>query len=528
MLVTPLNRFDRHSPSRDGVHSVTASEVQAQTPDWALIDVSNCHPVGVRSRSRRSSTVEQEHDGNTLPLMTTQGQLLQLHCHGLSHDGRGVARLPDQSVVFVPDLLPGEVAGVRLLRQHRKSWEGIVQNRALISPERRQPPCILADRCGGCSLQHLSDSGQAQAKQDTVQAALRRIGHLELNDAVLQPFLSCPLTLGYRNRAIIPLERREDGHLRAGYYRNGTHTLVNMNECPVLDPRLDRLLRPLKNDLESSSWPVDRHLQTHGGLRHLALRIAPSSGEILITLISSHSNLEGLEGMANRWMHRWPDVVGVCLNLQPKNTNTLFGPDTSVVAGRGSVTEHFAGLDLQIAADTFFQVNTSQAERVVSLIAAALGACSGGLLIDGYCGIGTYGLPMAAAGWRIHGIENHPASIALARHNAAANHLDERCTFDVVDMAEGLSRCLDQATAVLLDPPRRGLDPGVVSALIQSPTPTLLMLSCDPATLARDLRLLNETYLITSVQAIDFFPNTSHVETLAVLKARDLTRATGH
>ena len=262
-------------------------------------------------------------------------------------------------------------------------------------------------------------------------------------------------------------------------------------------------------------------------LRHLALRVASSTGEIVITLISSHSALDGLAQLAQTWMDRWPAVVGVCLNLQPMTSNTLFGSETQVVAGRGSVTEHFAGLDLQIAADTFFQVNTAQAERVVDLIAAALGAGTGDLLIDGYCGIGTYGLPMAASGWRVHGIENHPGSIALARQNAAANQLTSRCSFDVADMAEGLTRVLDQATAVLLDPPRRGLDPAVIQALIACPVAKLLMLSCDPATLARDLNRLNTGYEVTSVQAIDFFPNTSHVETLAVLKQRDLTRAAG-
>ena len=472
-------------------------------------------------------TLHQEHINNSNASVTTQGQLVQLHCHGLSHDGRGVARLPDHSIVFVPDLLPGEVGGVRLLRKRRSCWEGILQNRSLLSPERRQPPCILADRCGGCTLQHLSDPAQAAAKQQAVESALQRIGHFQFKDGVLQPLLVAPMALGYRNRAVIPLERRDDGSLRAGYYRAGSHTLVNMNHCPVLDRRLDALIKPLKHDLERTDWPVDRHLLHQGGLRHLALRVASSTGEIVITLISSHSALDGLAQLAQTWMDRWPAVVGVCLNLQPMTSNTLFGSETQVVAGRGSVTEHFAGLDLQIAADTFFQVNTAQAERVVDLIAAALGAGTGDLLIDGYCGIGTYGLPMAASGWRVHGIENHPGSIALARQNAAANQLTSRCSFDVADMAEGLTRVLDQATAVLLDPPRRGLDPAVIQALIACPVAKLLMLSCDPATLARDLNRLNTGYEVTSVQAIDFFPNTSHVETLAVLKQRDLTRAAG-
>lgn len=479
-----------------------------------------------KTEAVRSLTVHPEHRNAFHESVTIQGQLVQLHCHGLSHDGRGVARLPDHSIVFVPDLLPGEVGGVRLLRKRRNCWEGVLQNRSLLSPERRQPPCILADRCGGCTLQHLSDSAQVAAKQQAVESALLRIGHVQLKDGVLQPLLIAPMALGYRNRAVIPLERRVDGSLRAGYYKSGTHTLVNMNHCPVLDERLDALIKPLKIDLEATDWPIDRHLLHGGGLRHLAMRIASSTGEILITLISSQPTLDGFKQLADTWMSRWPSVVGVCLNHQPNNNNTLFGSETQVVAGRGSITEHFAGLALKIAADTFFQVNTVQAERVVDLIAKALGPGMGGLLIDGYCGIGTYGLPMAASGWRVHGIENHPGSIDLARRNAWDNQLASLCSFDVADMAEGLNGLLDQATAVLLDPPRRGLDAAVIHTLLAKPVSTLLMLSCDPATLARDLNRLRTHYEIVSVQAVDFFPNTSHVETLAVLKQRDFTHAT--
>jgi len=441
--------------------------------------------VVLKTKVVRSLTLHPEHVIAFHESVSIQGQLVQLHCHGLSHDGRGVARLPDHSIVFVPDMLPGEVGGVRLLRKRSNWWEGILQNRSLLSSERRQPPCILADRCGGCTLQHLSDPGQVAAKQQAVESALLRIGHVQLKDGVWRPLLDAPLTLGYRNRAVIPLERRDDGSLRAGYYKQGTHTLVNMNHCPVLDARLDALIKPLKIDLERTGWPVDRHLLHQGGLRHLAMRIASTTGEILITLISSHSILDGLEHLAETWMERWPRVVGVCLNIQPSNNNALFGSETQVVTGRGSITEHFADLALQIAADTFFQVNTIQAERVVDLIANALGPGMGGLLIDGYCGIGTYGLPMAATGWRVHGIENHAGSINLARQNARDNQLTSRCSFDVADMAEGLSGLLDQATAVLLDPPRRGLDAAVIHTLLAKPVSTLLMLSCDPATLAR-------------------------------------------
>ena len=448
---------------------------------------------------------------------------VELDIQDLSHDGRGIGRL-DGRVVFVDGALPGDRVLVRLLPQRRRQLHAELRRILQPSPQRRRPPCILADHCGGCSLQPLSDEGQQQWKQRSLEQALQRIAALEL---AAQPLLVSDRPLGYRNRAVIPLERGEDGHLKAGYYRRGSHRIVNMNRCPVLDPRIDSLIAPLKRDLETSDWPVDRHGVSEGGLKHLALRVGHHTGEVLITLIASDQELEGLEAMAESWLERWPEVVGVSLNLQPRPTNQLFGPSTYTVAGRGWLSESFAGLKYHIAADTFFQVHTTQAERLVPLMLQGLGgsqdpAASGeSLLLDAFCGIGTFSLPLAAAGWRVHGIEQHPPAVELARLNAAANNLGDRATFETAAVAAALPALLDSAEALLLDPPRKGLEPHVMAAILATPPRRLLYLSCDPATLSRDLGLLcAETYTPRSVQPIDFFPNTSHIEALAVLERK--------
>lgn len=432
----------------------------------------------------------------------------------LDRQGRGIAR-HDGQVLFIEDALPGDRAVVRLEARRRGQLTARLLGLSQPSPQRRRPPCILADHCGGCSLQPYAPEAQQQWKQELVRQTLLRIGGLE---PALQPLLVSGEELGYRNRAIIPLERREDGSLRAGFYRRGSHRIVNMNRCPVLDPRLDALIAPLKADLEAGDWPVDRHGSAGGGLRHLALRVGQHTGELLITLIASHADLEGLQQQAEAWMERWPDLVGVTLNLQPRATNQLFGAETRTLAGRDWLHEHFAGLVLQIAADTFFQVNTRQAERLVPLLEAVLPSAAG-RLVDAYCGIGTYSLPLARLGWQVLGVEQHPGAVALAERNAVLNGLAERCRFHTADVADALDAVLPEAQVLLLDPPRKGLDPRVLNAISACPPPRLVYLSCDPATLARDLRqLCSDGYRLTSVQPIDFFPNTTHVETLALLE----------
>ena len=286
----------------------------------------------------------------------------------LDRQGRGVARLQGR-VVFVQGALPGDRVLLAPLPRRRGQSEARLLQLLEPSAQRRRSPCILADHCGGCTLQPYAATAQQQWKQRHVEQALRRIGGLDL---AIAPLITAPEELGYRNRAIIPLERSSDGRLRAGYYRRGSHRIVNMNHCPVLDPRLDALIEPLKADLEATDWPVDRHGQAGGGLRHLALRVGQHSGELLITLITSHRRLDGVAELAGQWMARWPALVGVTLNLQPSPTNLLFGSETRLLVGRDWLLERFAGLELGIASDTFFQVNTLQAERLVPLMRQSL------------------------------------------------------------------------------------------------------------------------------------------------------------
>jgi 23S rRNA (uracil1939-C5)-methyltransferase len=364
----------------------------------------------------------------------------------------------------------------------------------------------------------MGDTAQQQWKQRSLSQVMQRIARIE---GSVPPLKCGSPPLAYRNRAVIPLERTADGHLRAGYYRRGSHRIVNMSRCPVLDPRIDALIAPLKQDLERSDWAVDRH--GGGGLRHLALRIGSRSGEILITLVSADDALPDLEILAEHWLDRWPAVVGVSLNLQPQPTNVLMGPENRVIRGRGWLRESFAGLDFRIATDTFFQVNSAAAEQVVPLLLQGLVGTSGTVL-DAFCGLGTFSLPLAAAGWRVHGIEQHAAAVELARHNAADNRLSDLASFEQADVGAVLAERLNQieATALLLDPPRKGLERSCLEAIRTARPGRLLYLSCDPATLARDLQQLvgEGEYDVVSLQPFDFFPNTSHIETLAVLQLR--------
>ena len=434
----------------------------------------------------------------------------------LDQQGRGLARW-NGWVITVPQLLPGEEAKVKVQQRQRKMW--LARRVATISssPDARRPPCILASDCGGCSLQHLSVDAQNSWKQKRLANTLSRIGQLDPDvSALVSPDRE---SLGYRNRALIPI-RRDGQKLRLGYYKRGSHRIVNLNHCPVLDPRLDALIEPIKRDLEATHWPMDSDLQGEPGLRHLGLRIGVRTGEILITLISATESLQGVDGLSAAWMRRWPQLKGVTLNLQPKRSNAVFGDRTICLQGQDAIEERFCDLSLELGTTTFFQVNTPRAERVVEQIRDWITRSEPSQrLIDAYCGIGTIALPLAAAGHRVTGLEISSASVRHAERNASRNRLKQTRFLDG-DVARRLRELLPNHDALVVDPPRKGLDPAVLAMVLDHPPRRLVYLSCDPATLARDLRQLagdSGPYRIEQVQPMDFFPQTSHLECLVLM-----------
>ena len=445
------------------------------------------------------------------------GQIITVEGADLNHQGLGLARWKGW-VLVVPFLLPGEKAQVQLIQRKKSQWFARRLKTVIAAPGSRQPPCILAKDCGGCSLQHLEERFQTEWKGSHLEQSLQRIGQINIKPPA--PLHTGIGDLGYRNRTLIPL-LRQDGHLRLGYYRRGSHRIVNLSRCPVLDPRIDALIKPLKQDLEASSWPADADLNGELGLRHLGLRVGVRTGELLITLVSATAQLKGVKELARNWMDRWPSVAGVTLNLQPRKSNTVLGDITHTLAGQDCISEQFCDLQLLLGTTTFFQVNTDRAEQIVLLLRNwLLNRCECKSLIDAYCGIGTISLPIAAAGIQVIGIEISAASVQHASKNAALNGINN-VSFQAGDVALLLNDYLPYHDALVVDPPRKGLAPNVVDAIVNCPPMSLAYLSCDPATLARDLKRLispQGPYQIDHIQPIDFFPQTTHLECLVLMR----------
>jgi 23S rRNA (uracil1939-C5)-methyltransferase len=465
-----------------------------------------------------------------------QGELVEVLITDLADTGEGVGKL-DNRVVFVPDTVTGDRALVRLVRVKPEYAHGKLHNLLESSPDRIRPSCIVADKCGGCQWQHIEYKYQLAAKRNQVIQAIERIG--KINAPTVAPVLEASSSLGYRNKATYPLGISASGNLQAGYYRKGTHQIVNLNQCPVQDERLNPLLAEVKEDIQRRGWEVYNEEQTKqpqvkkkvlnkkapqkttvvGKVRHLSLRIGRRTGEMLLTLVVTDWNLPEVKEQAIEWLNRYPQLVGVSLNNNPSNTNVIFGEETRTIAGEPYLTEKFADLQFQLRPDTFFQVYTEQAEALLQVIVEKLELQGNEVLLDAYCGIGTFTLPLAKHVKQAIGLEIHAASIEQARLNAEINGITN-ANFQVGAVEKLLPKLDIQPDIVLIDPPRKGCDRAVLNTLLEMQPRHIVYVSCKPATLARDLNILctEGGYQLTYVQPADFFPQTSHVESAAFLK----------
>ncbi|MBD2443774.1 23S rRNA (uracil(1939)-C(5))-methyltransferase RlmD [Dolichospermum sp. FACHB-1091] len=452
-------------------------------------------------------------------IMWRQGEVIELEITDLSDTGDGVGRF-DQRVVFVPDTVPGDRLLVKLLNVKPKYAYGQIEDLLEASPQRVRPNCIVADKCGGCQWQHINYNYQLIAKQNQVIQALERIGGFV--DISVNPVLVAAASLGYRNKVSYPFGISATGHVQAGYYHKGTHKLINLNQCPVQDSRLNPLLAEVKLDIEKQGWSIYDETRHKGLIRHLGLRIGRRTGEMLLTLVVKDWNLPGIENQAQQWLQRYPQLVGVSLNRNSDRTNAIFGLETRCLAGVPYLREKFAGLDFQIRPDTFFQVYTETAEALLEVIQSELNLQGHEVLVDAYCGIGTLTLPLAKQVKHIIGLELQSTAVKQAIVNAQENRINN-VTFQVGAVEKIFQNLEIIPDVVLLDPPRKGCEDNVIKTLRNLKPSRIVYVSCKVATLARDLKLLceNGLYRLTRVQPADFFPQTAHVEAAAFLVLSD-------
>lgn len=443
-----------------------------------------------------------------------RGQRISLALDSLAPGGEAVGR-HEGFTVFVPGGVPGDVVTAEIISTKPTYGRALIKQIDSPSPWRVEPRCPIAQACGGCHWQQVGYPKQLEEKHRQVVAALRRIGRLPEAEQVVKPIIGAETPYQYRNKAAFPVGRR-GRYLILGYYQPKSHDLVEVDKCHVLPDPLNRVARKVNEILNDHRLTAFDEKSGKGLMRHVVVRFSYASGKVLVGLVTNGPLPKG-EDIAADIMGEDTEVAGVLNNIQTAHGNVIFGPRTELLAGVDCLVEVLDGLRFQIGLTSFFQINPPQAARLYREISRLAGLTGTERVIDAYAGTGTIALWLAREAGEVIAIEEHPQAVEDAIENANLN-LIANCTFERGTVETHLARVVaDGCDLLVLDPPRAGCAPEVIEAARQARK--IVYVSCHPATLARDIRLLIEQgFVLDEVVPIDMFPHTHHVESVALLK----------
>jgi 23S rRNA (uracil1939-C5)-methyltransferase len=451
---------------------------------------------------------------------------------GLTHDGEGVGRA-DGFTLFIQGALPGERVRAKVMKVKKQYGYARLEELVLKSPSRVEPPCDIFKECGGCQLQHFDYPAQLEWKRQHVVDNLVRIGKLKVagEDNAEGEGIVVHKTVGmdepwrYRNKASVPVGlSSDDGQLIAGFYARGSHRIIDMDDCLIEHEHNDEVIRVVKRiGRELGVAPYDE-ATGRGVLRHVMARTGVVTGEIMVVLVTNGKKLP----MADRWVERireeLPGVKSIVQNVNERDTNVIFGDVTRVLWGNEVIYDELDGIRFAISARSFYQVNPMQTVELYRKAVEYAGLTGSETVIDAYCGIGTISLFLARQAGRVYGVEIVPEAIEDAARNAELNGITnasfEAGPAEVVIprwRKEGIS-----ADVIVVDPPRKGCDPALLETILAMQPERVVYVSCNPSTLARDLRVLEDGgYRTVEVVPVDMFPHTVHVESVVSLHRID-------
>jgi len=436
-------------------------------------------------------------------------------------NGEGICII-DGCTVFVPYALMGETITLKLIKLEKRCAFGRLQEVLKPSPHRVLPPCPVFHQCGGCQLQHLDSESQSGVKQKTVTDALERIGGF--NGLHVAPIITMQKPWEYRNKVQYPIGKGDQG-IQCGFYAPRSHRIIQVDCCNVQNRLSEQVkcefLQYMKN------WMVEPYdEETHTGLvRHLIVRTSKELFEAMVIIVINGKQLQNEAELIEQLHSQIPQVVSIVINTNTQKTNVIMGEKNRLIYGKPKLRDMLGGLQFGISPHAFYQVNPEQTERLYAK-ALDLAALTGTeTVVDAYCGIGTLSLLAAKRAQSVIGIEVVPQAIDDANQNAALNGILNAqfiCGHAEVVMPQ-LVKSGTHVDIVIVDPPRKGCEPAMLRAILDAAPKRIVYVSCNPSTLARDLKTLCEpgAYAISTVQPVDMFPQTGHVETV-VLMSRNI------
>ena len=449
--------------------------------------------------------------------MLIKNQIYETVVTDYTAEGQGVAHV-EGCAVFVPNAVAGERIRVRI-EKAQKTWAaGKIVEILEKSPLRVNRECPVAKLCGGCDFWHMDYEEESRLKAQRVRQCLNRIAGEALEEI---PILSAPTCRNYRNKAQYPVSAKK-GRAYAGFFRAGTHEVVENKRCLILPEEADAVKDAVIDYVNQFRIPVYDEVAHKGLLRHIYVRRGVVSGQILVCLVCNGSKLPKVEELLKR-LQKIPGFTTLVLSVNTKKGNAVLGDEFITLHGPGYIEDTLCGLNFRLSPRSFYQVNHHQAQRLYETAISQAGITKNDLVLDLYCGVGTITLAMASAAGKVIGVEVIPQAVEDARDNARRNGIENAEFFcgDAGQAALELERKGIRPDVVVVDPPRKGLNADTIEALHRMAPRRIVYVSCDPATLARDVAALKDRgYTLQNATAADLFPRCAHVESIAVLQKR--------
>ena len=437
-----------------------------------------------------------------------------LTCLSYDDEGRGVV-IADGFSIPVPYLMVGETAQIAIRSKGKNHFAGDIESITVPSPFRIRPLCPYYEMCGGCSLQHMSYETQLNWKTQKVQSELDKF-----NLGVTAKFaLGMKDPWKYRNKIQVSYTMDYKGHVWGGFYVEGTHQILNIDQCFIEHEVADEIVNFFKSLIDKYHLePYDRSSRL-GSIRHVMVRTSHAKGEIMVVIVTQTQYLPKQDAIVQDLVRAFPNIVSIIQNINDRPTNAVLGDKEKVLYGKSFIEDTLCELTFRISSKSFFQVNPIQTEVLYETAIKGAQLTGAEIVLDAYCGIGTIGLIASKNASKVVGVEVIPEAIENAKTNARLNNITN-AEFVLGDAGQFLKKQAETGQhfdIVIVDPPRAGCDETFIRALLAIKPKKIVYVSCDPSTLARDLSLLKKEYALLSVQPVDMFPQTKHVETVVWL-----------
>lgn len=455
----------------------------------------------------------------SIPVVKNEEYIINIE--GLGYEGEGVGKL-DGFTIFVEGALISEKVKIKIIKVNKNFAYGKLLEIIEISKDRVEPPCNIYKKCGGCQLQHLSYEGQLEFKKQRVKDCISKIAKLDSN-LVKDTLGMIGSEFRYRNKVQLPLAN-EAGEIKLGFYAKRSHNIIQMDNCLIQTEVADEVAKIIKTWILKNKISVYNEETNKGFLRHLMIRQGFTTNEVMVVLVTNFGEISNIDELIKKLVNNISGLKSVIQNINDKNTNVVLGQKCKTLFGSDVISDYIGEFKFNISPLSFFQVNPKQTKVLYDKALEFAGLTGEEIVFDAYCGTGTISLFLSQKAKKVYGVEIVPEAIENAIENAKNNGV-KNAEFFVGESERVIPELIAKGIkpdVVVVDPPRKGCERILLEEIAKAEPRTIVYVSCDPSTLARDLVVLSEyNYKVLEVQPVDMFPSTAHVESVVLLQKKN-------